>query len=57
MRVEDLLFERGIDITYEAVRYWWHRFGQIFAADLRKKGQERDVTVIGNGILMRFLSK
>jgi putative transposase len=35
--VEDLFFERGIDITYETVRFWWHRFGQIFAADLRKK--------------------
>jgi putative transposase len=23
--VEDLLHERGIDVSHEAVRYWWHR--------------------------------
>jgi hypothetical protein len=26
--VEDLLFERGIDICHETVRFWWSRFGQ-----------------------------
>ena len=30
--VEDLLHERGIDICHETVRYWRHRFGQMFAA-------------------------
>ena len=24
-QVEDLLFERGIDICHETVRYWWKR--------------------------------
>ena len=24
---EDLLHERGVDVSYEPVRYWWHRFG------------------------------
>jgi len=24
--VEDLLHECGIDVSHEAVRYWWHRF-------------------------------
>ena len=23
--VEDLLHERGIDISHETVRFWWHR--------------------------------
>ncbi len=32
--VEDLLFERGIDICHETVRLWWDRFGLIFAADI-----------------------
>jgi putative transposase len=27
--VEDLLFERGIDICHETVRLWWNRFGAI----------------------------
>jgi transposase-like protein len=25
--VEDLLFERGIDLCHETVRLWWNRFG------------------------------
>ena len=32
-QVEDLLFERGIDIGYETVRFWWNRFGPMFAAE------------------------
>jgi putative transposase len=35
--VEDMLFERGIDICHETVRYWWNRFGPIFAAEIRKR--------------------
>ncbi len=35
--VEDLLHERGIDVSHEAVRYWWHRFGPLFAAEIRKR--------------------
>ncbi|MCV2891310.1 IS6 family transposase [Ruegeria aquimaris] len=35
--VEDLLHERGIDVSHEAVRFWWHRFGPMFAAEIRKR--------------------
>jgi putative transposase len=35
--VEDLLAERGIDIGHETVRFWWNRFGPIFAAEIRKR--------------------
>ena len=35
--VEDLLHERGVDISHETVRYWWHRFGPMFAAEIRKR--------------------
>ena len=35
--VEDLLAERGIDISHETVRFWWNRFSPIFAAEIRKK--------------------
>src|SRR6202049_1544605 len=44
--VEDLLAERGIDISYETVRYWWNRFGPMFAAEIRRKrsAQMRQVT-------------
>ena len=30
--VKDLLAERGIDISHETVRFWWNRFGPMFAA-------------------------
>ena len=36
-QAEDLFFERGIDICHETVRFWWHRFGPIFAAKIRKR--------------------
>ena len=35
--VEDLLAERGIDISHETVRFWWNRFGPIFAGEIRKR--------------------
>ena len=35
--VEDLLHERGIDICHETVRYWWNKFGPMFAREIRKK--------------------
>ena len=39
--VEDLLHERGIDISHETVRYWWNRFGPMFAAEIRRKRASR----------------
>jgi len=35
--VEDLLHERGPEISHETVRFWWHRFGPLFAAEIRKR--------------------
>jgi len=35
--VEDLLHERGIDVSHETVRFWWNRFGPMFAAQIRKR--------------------
>ena len=34
--VEDLLHERGINICYKIVRYWWNRFSPLFPAEIRK---------------------
>ena len=39
--VEDLLFERGIDICHETVRLWWNRFGPLFASDIRQQRVSR----------------
>ncbi len=36
-QIEDLLFERGIDICHETVRVWWKRFGPMFAAEIGKR--------------------
>ena len=35
--VEDLLHERGIDVSHETIRYWWQRFGPMFASEIRKR--------------------
>jgi putative transposase len=35
--VEDLLHERGVEISHETVRFWWQRFGPMFAAEIRKR--------------------
>jgi len=39
--VEDLAFERGIDICHETVRSWVNRFGPMFAARIRAKRVNR----------------
>lgn len=36
-QAEGLLHERGIDICHETARFWWNRFGPMFAAEIRKR--------------------
>jgi len=35
--VEELLFERGVSVTYEAIRKWCRKFGQSYANQLRRR--------------------
>ena len=35
--VEDLLAERGLDVSYETVRRWVLKFGPLFARELRSR--------------------
>lgn len=35
--VDDLLHERGNEVSNETIRYWWNRFGPVFAAEIRRK--------------------
>jgi transposase-like protein len=35
--VEDLLAERGLDVSYETVRRWVCKFGPLFARELRRR--------------------
>jgi putative transposase len=37
--IEDLLAERGIQVSYEAIRLWCNKFGPKYAAKLRRKHQ------------------
>ncbi|GJL96274.1 MAG: hypothetical protein DHS20C06_00910 [Hyphobacterium sp.] len=39
--VEDLLHERGINLSHEFVRFWWNRFGSMFAAEIRRKRADK----------------
>jgi putative transposase len=39
--VEDLLFERGIDICHETVRLWWNRFCPLFAGEVLRQRVSR----------------
>ena len=35
--VEELLLERGVIVTYEAIRKWCRKFGQHYANQLRRR--------------------
>jgi hypothetical protein len=56
--VEDLLAERGIDISHETVRFRWNRFGPMFAAEIRKRRvahiREIEVETLGNGASVKL---
>ena len=51
--VEDLLHDRGIDISHETVRFWWNRFGPLFAAEIRRN-RVRQVAPLPQWHPMRF---
>jgi putative transposase len=35
--VEELMAERGVTLSHEAVRYWCRKFGQAYANALRRR--------------------
>ena len=37
--IEDLLAERGITVSYEAIRLWCNKFGTEYAKRLKRKRQ------------------
>jgi putative transposase len=39
--VEELLAERGIQVSYEAIRLWCHKFGPLLAGELRRRRPRR----------------
>lgn len=34
--VEELLHERGIEVSHETVRFWWQRLGPLLAAEIQR---------------------
>jgi hypothetical protein len=63
--VEDLLHERGIEVTHETVRYWWQRFAPMFAAEIRAEAAYFGASIalairlahLGGGILLWIVSQ
>ncbi|WP_353072150.1 IS6 family transposase [Tunturiibacter gelidiferens] len=35
--IEEMMAKRGVPVTYETVREWYHKFGSAYAARLKKK--------------------
>ena len=40
-QVGGILFERGIDICHETVRYWWNWVAPVFAGEVRRRHVDR----------------
>lgn len=38
--VEELMFERGVVVSYETIRRWCHKFGPLFAAEIRRRRRQ-----------------
>ena len=54
--VEDLLYERGVDLCHETVRFWWNPFGPMLQGDIRRQRISRMKGVnIDAGTLMRTM--
>ena len=54
--IEDLLAERGIDISHETVRFWWNRFGpDSLPRSERGAWRTCDLILNGAGIWTRSL--
>ena len=52
--VEDLLAERGIDISHETVRFWWNRSARCLPLRSEKGGWRTCAGMLsGGGIWMR----
>ena len=43
--VEDLLAERGLDVSYETVRRWLLKFGPLFAKKLRRRRRRLTISL------------
>jgi hypothetical protein len=54
--VEDLLHERGIDVSHETVRFWWNRFGPMSELPHRHQPPSSSNKVFRRTVLRRLSS-
>jgi putative transposase len=47
--IEELLFERGVTVTYETIRCWCDKFGKGFAHRVKAARQGRSQTFLQAG--------
>ncbi len=52
--VEEMLAERGIDVSYETIRRWILKFGPAIAANVRSRFQATDLVAL-HGRVFRWL--
>jgi putative transposase len=52
--IEDLLAERGIDVTHESIRLWCNRFGSKFATRLKRKHRGFDDTFFIDEVFIKI---
>ena len=55
--IEDLLAERGINVTYEAIRLWCNRFGPKYANRLKRKHRGYGDTYFIDEVFIRIDGK
>jgi len=49
--VEDMLHERGIEVSHEIIRFWWNRFGQYWPPRFERNASNNcGLTPTGGGI-------
>ncbi len=55
--IEELLAERGINVTYETIRLWCNRFGSIYTARLKRKHRGYGDTFFIDEVFVRIEGK
>jgi putative transposase len=55
--VEDWIAQRGITVSYEAIRLWCNKFGSIYAQRLRRKHQGYGDTFFSDEVFIKIQGK
>ena len=55
--IEDLLAERGIEVSYESIRMWCNKFGRHYAKRLKRRHQGYGDTFYIDEVFVKILGK